>query len=239
MKVYLNEITGIGGAITSMFMSKRTWTRELEESIRSTVASSTDRRGRLTGPPISVLKEFNEWMDSLCKWGTKHITMLRYINFDITVEGLHRAGQDDWDSHAWRFNNRIIRSSTRLASFGDERSDWYQGKIIPTDVALGMMGVSTPYRLEHNGQVYLKRTNGYILKEYADEPDVKRGLYMLSIPSNFIFQICLTELAHVYKERNIHGSANPEVKQCCEEIVNQIEQWQPRFNRKLLEAIQN
>ena len=31
MKVYLNEITGLADALTSMYMSKRSWTRELEE----------------------------------------------------------------------------------------------------------------------------------------------------------------------------------------------------------------
>ena len=34
MKVYLNEVTGLADALVSMYMSKRTWTRELEEEIR-------------------------------------------------------------------------------------------------------------------------------------------------------------------------------------------------------------
>ena len=70
--------------------------------------------------------------------------MLRFIDISVTVEGLHRAGQDDWDSHAARFNNRIIRSSTRLASFGYEMSEWYQDKIIPTDAALDLLGIEAP-----------------------------------------------------------------------------------------------
>ena len=61
--------------------------------------------------------------------GRKHITVLRYIDISIMTEGLHRAGQDDIDAHARRFDNRIIRSSTRLAEFSDgEMSDY-----IPTD----------------------------------------------------------------------------------------------------------
>ena len=62
---------------------------------------------------------------------------------------------------------------------------------------------------------------------------------MLSIPSNFIFKINLTEWAHVYKERNEKGTANPEVKLCCEGIADQIEQFQPAFDRELFEKIKN
>lgn len=34
MKTYLNQISGIDDAIVSMFMSKRSWTREKELHIR-------------------------------------------------------------------------------------------------------------------------------------------------------------------------------------------------------------
>jgi thymidylate synthase ThyX len=157
----------------------------------------------------------------------------------VTVEGLHRGGQDDWDSHAARFNNRIIRSSTRLSTFGEEMSDWYQGKIIPTDVALAQIGLKTPDKITYEGKTYIKSINGYILEGMENNPDVKRGLYMLSIPSNFIFKINLTEYAHVFKERNIDGTANPEVKLCCEDITEHIESFQPIFNRELLNKIKN
>ena len=87
-------------------------------------------------------------------------------------------------------------------------------------------------RSSTTGSSYVKAVNGYIREDMADNPDVKRGLYMLSIPSNFIFKIDLTEWGHVFKERNANGSANPEVKQCCESIADQIEQFhssvQPR-----------
>ncbi len=62
---------------------------------------------------------------------------------------------------------------------------------------------------------------------------------MLSIPSNFIFKIDLTEWAHVYKERGAHGRANPEVKQCCESIADQIERFHHQFNRELFFKIPN
>ena len=74
-----------------------------------------------------------------------------------------------------------------------------------------ILEVKSPNEIEYNGKTYVKTINGYILKEYADNKDVKRGLYMLSIPSNFIFKINLAEFAHVYKARHSRGTANLEV----------------------------
>lgn len=138
-----------------------------------------------------------------------------------------------------RFNNRIIRSSTRLANFDYEMSDYYQDKIIPTDMAMQELGIGIPDKIEHNGQSYVKTVNGYIREDLQDNKDVKRGLYMLSIPSNFIFKVNLTEFAHVYKERNIDSGANPEVKEWCETCVDLIEDKFPQFNRELLLKIPN
>ena len=250
MKVYLNEVTGVADAIVSMMMSKRTWTREMELQIRKICNFVTDEKGayhkdgiygcRLPIPENAAMdKEFNDHMDMLVKWGWKHITMLRFIDLSITVEGLHRGGQDDWDAHAMRYNNRIIRSSTRLATFGDEMSEWYQDKIISTDIALTSLGITTPDSLVKDGVTYVKTTNGYIREDMKNNKDVKRGLYMLSIPSNFIFKVNLCEWAHVYKERNIDGTANPEVKICCESIADQIEGFQPKFNREFFNKIKN
>lgn len=240
MKIYVNEITGIADAIVTMFMSKRSWTREKETEIRNTCEAVLDRHGRiLADVDKEALEKYNTWLDSLVKWGWRHTTMLRFIDISVTVEGLHRAGQDDWDSHAARFNNRIIRSSTRLASFGYEVSDWYSDKIIPTDTAFEYLGIDTPNTIEKDGITYVKTINGYIREDLKDSADVKRGLYMLSIPSNFIFKINLTEWGHVFKERNSEGTANPEVKMCCEAIASQIEEIQPKFNRELFLKIKN
>lgn len=240
MKVYLNQITGIDDAFVSMFMSKRSWTRELECEIRNVCKNVLDDRGALKQQcQEEDLEKFNTWMNALMKWGWKHITMLRFIDFSITVEGLHRAGQDDWDAHACRFNNRIIRSSTRLANFGDEVSEWYSDKIIPTDMVLNNMGIDLPNEITIGGEVYVKAVNGYVRKDMENNSDVKRGLYMLSIPSNFIFKVNLTEWAHVYKERNEKGAANPEVKLCCESIADQLELFHKQFNRELFMKIQN
>ncbi len=246
MKVYLNEITGIADALVSMFMSKRTWTREYEVEIRRVCESVLHRNGKLKNDDeLRLLAEqddidkFNAWLESLVKWGWTHITMLRFIDMSITVEGLHRAGQDDWDAHANRFNNRIIRSSTRLASFDYEISEWYQDKIVPTDIALAHLGIKLPDAIDKDGVSFVKTINGYVREDLKDDKDSKRGLYMLSIPSNFIFKVNLTEWGHVYKERNISGRANPEVKICCESIADEIESFHRQFNREFFMKIKN
>lgn len=247
MKVYLNEISGIPDAIVSMFMSKRSWSRELELEIRDICCRVLERNGckksmeqlAREGVPEEDIQKFDKWIGSLVKWGWTHTTMLRFIDMSFTVEGLHRAGQDDWDAHAKRFNNRIIRSSTRLASFSYEVSEWYDDKIVPTDIALSQLGIELPEKISYQGVDYVKAVNGYVREDMKDNPDVKRGLYMLSIPSNFIFKVDLTEWGHVFKERNANGTANPEVKLCCESIADQIESFHSGFNRELFLKIKN
>lgn len=237
MNVYLNRVDGIADAITSMYFSKRSWTRDVELCIRDCVDNNTNYDGFCHR---NTDDEFNNYMNKLCKFGKKHITMLRFIDFSITVENIHRAGQDDWDAHAKRFENRIIRASTRLADFDSgEMSDYYKDKIIPTDEACKMFNISLPDAISVNGESYVKAVNGYIRKDLRDNRDVKRGLYMESIPSSFIFKVNLTEWAHVYKERGAHGTANPEVKELAEEIQNQIEQTIPWFNRDFVMSIEN
>ena len=244
MEIYLNRIDGWDDAIISMFLSKRTLTRELEFSIRHEVNMCSNNffvDDFPIGALIGKTDQLDDWLKKLFKWCPKHITMGRFLDFSFTVYGLHRAGQDDIDSHAKRMENRIIRSSTRLADFSQgEQSSFYEGKIIPTDVALAVLGVVVPYELEYNGQTYVKGVNGYILKGMENNRDVKRGLYMLSIPSNFIFKINLTEFAHLYKERNRNGTANPEVKDCIEGGTDQLVKASLGFiNRDLLMAIKN
>ena len=67
-----------------------------------------------------------------------------------------------------------------------ELSEYYEGKIIPTDMALDVLGIDIPDEFDWYGNTYVKGVNGYILKGMENNRDVKRGLYMLSIPSNFI-----------------------------------------------------
>ena len=248
MKVYVNGIDGIADAITSMYMSKRSWTREKEENIRYVTYIMTLFNGAYYKPSRTssdllnvnnINNEFVKWMDTVTKWGAKHTTMLRFIDISITVEGLHRGAQDDLDSHSMRFNNRIIRSSTRLADYNEgEMSDYYRGKILPTDTALAILGVETPETIEVDGDIYVKGVNGYILKGMENNKDVKRGLYMLSIPSNFIFKVNFVDWAHVYKQRCKSSNANPELKEVVEAIQNEIEEKMPWLNRELISRIE-
>lgn len=245
MQVFLNRVDGIDDAIISMFLSKRTLTRDLEMDIRGETNRNSfkcyDGERVVGGLADTLTEKMDGWLTKLFKWGVHHMTMLRFVDLSFTVYGLHRAGQDDLDAHACRMNNRIIRSSTRLANFeSGEMSDYYVGKVVPTDVALAYLGIETPEEIEFNGETYVRAVNGYILKGMEKKNDVKRGLYMLSIPSNFIFRIQLTEFAHVYKERNAKGTANPEVKEAVESMVDLVEQATHGFvNRELLMAIPN
>lgn len=244
MEVFLNRIDGIDDAIISMFLSKRTLTRELELKIRNEVLAASNLNfddntfGALSG---EISPELDSWLKTLVRWGVKHITMPRFCDLSFTVYGLHRAGQDDIDAHAMRMNNRIIRSSTRLADFKvGEMSEYYEGKIVPTDVALAYLGITTPDEIEYEGNTYVRATNGYILKGMEDRNDVKRGLYMLSIPSCFIFKMQLTEFAHMYKERNINGTANPEVKTAVEKMMDYVEKASANyFTRQMMFDIKN
>lgn len=240
MRAYINSITGVDDAMVALLMSKRTWTPEKETEIRGLVDRVTDRTGRIRqNVDPADLDTFNKKLNTLLRIGKEHITLLRYIDISITVEGLHRGGQDDWDSHAMRFNNRIVRSSTRLATFGVEKSDFYKDKILTTDEAADILEIKLPETITVDGVEYVKAVNGYIKKGLETDKDVMRGLYMLSIPSNFEFKINLTEWAHVYKMRNADTHANPEVKELAELILHEIENIYSQFNRELLMEIQN
>lgn len=241
MKAKVKNITGFDEAFTSMFISKRTWTSELDKEITRVCDSVLDRYGFLKEYQNNTdLGQFNKWLDMLLKMGKKHITVLRFIDITIMTEGVHRAGQDDIDAHARRFDNRIIRSSTRLATFDDnEMSDWYKDKIITTDKAIKELGIELPEKLLLNGETYIKSPNGYVKEEYGNNKDVKRGLYMLSIPSNFVSKINLCEWGHVFKERNSNSGANPEVKEWAEMVMNGITKYHKQITRDYVLSIEN
>lgn len=241
MNITVKSITGFEDAFVAMYISKRSWTPELDKEIREICDSVLDKNGRIIGGcDTDKLEKFNKWLEMLLRMGRKHITVLRYIDISIMTEGLHRAGQDDIDSHARRFDNRIIRSSTRLAEFSEkEMSEYYKDKIINTNKALEILNIRIPETIIYDGDTYVKSTNGYIKKEYEDNKDVKRGLYMLSIPSDFISKINLCEWGHVFKERNINGGANPEVKKWAETIMKQITEYHQQITRDYVLTIDN
>ena len=246
MKIYLNSIAGIDDAIIAMHMSKRTWNATMDDEIRHmcTVVNTRDgifvpKAERGDNRLDKYFDAYQEYMTKLLKWGRLHITLLKFIDISVTVEGLHRAGQDDWDSHAQRFQNRIVRSSTRLASFSDgEKSDFYSSKIKYPFEAMKDMGSTIPDEYtDTDGIIWVRTDFGYINKEHLGRKDVHRGLYPLAIPSNFIFRCNLTDWSHVYKERNAKSGANPEVKECCEAIADALIKAQPLFSRELFMEI--
>lgn len=242
MRVTVNSITGFEDAFVAMYMSKRTWTPELDKEIRDVCNDVLDKNGNIktwTAKKENI-KKFENWLSMLLRMGKRHITVLRYIDISIMTEGIHRGGQDDIDSHAKRFENKIIRSSTRLAEYSDgEMSDYYKGKILTTDQALEILGIKIPESFEYMGRTYYKSVNGYIKEGYQNNKDVKRGLYMLSIPSNFVSKITLCEWGHVFGERNIDGTANPEVKDWAEKVTKQITNMHKQITRDYVLSIEN
>ena len=241
MKVYLNNVSRVSDAIITMYMSKRSWTPEINEDIIETCDRVFDKRGFYE--PFTKKEDTDkvtDWLNKLFKWGRMHTTMLRFIDVSFTIEGLHRGAQDDFDSHAKRLDNRIVRSSTRLADFGSsEKSDYYSEKILTLDEALSELNISVPGILTHNGRTYIRTTNGYIDSDYVNNKDVKRGLYMLSIPSNFIFKCNLTELAHIIKERDCNSNAAPELKEMIENICEQLRSIFPQLTKDYWYSVLN
>lgn len=270
MKTTIISISGFAEAFESMFISKRTWTPQLGKEIRE-VCSIVEGQFSTYKPPKkeieAVMPTFNKWLEMLLKMGRRHITVMRFIDIAIMTEGLHRAGQDDVDAHAKRFDNRIIRSSTRLATFDqDEFSDFYKDSVMTTDTMMKNLNVKVPEKLievanecfytpdEYEDlldndeipemykaivHVWVKSPNGYILEEHKNNKDVKRGLYMLGIPSNFISKINLTEWAHVFQERNKDGGANPEVKIWAESVMEEITERYPLITRDYVLTVKN
>lgn len=96
MNVYLNEITGIDDALVSLTMTNKVWTREKEMRLRELVEVCTDRKGKYT--PSDKFKHANDaYLDKvnrLLRFSKKHITLASFIDFSVTVEAIHRAGQD-------------------------------------------------------------------------------------------------------------------------------------------------
>lgn len=239
MKVYLNEINGLWAAIDAAYFSKRSWTREKEQHIMCVYARNFDFWGMRKRENNGFDPEMMEMMDMLFKWSKSHITLGKFVDFNFTIEGLHRGAQDDFDSHAKRLDNRIVRSSTRLAKFGEEKSEWYQDKILTTDEVLKIMEIPRPAEIMVDGVNYVSTTNGYVREDLKDNKDVLRGLYMLSIPSNFIFKCNCTEFAHIVNERDEASHAAPELRLMIEECKNQLQDEIPHLTTEWYRGVKN
>ena len=122
MQIYLSSYTGWADAFQTMFMSRGTWTPELMVDIKYVCSHCLTPDGQLYPEVDSESWEkFSKWRNSLFKFGTIHITLLKFMDFCFVVQGLHRGATDDWDAHAQRFNNRIVRLSTRLWVMASEQ----------------------------------------------------------------------------------------------------------------------
>jgi thymidylate synthase ThyX len=81
--------------------------------------------------------------------------------------------------------------------------------------------------------------NGYIDEEFANNKDVMRGLYMLSIPSNFIFKCNFTEWAHIVKERDCNSHAAPELQEMVEKVCDKLQSIFPQLTKEYWYSIRN
>ena len=95
MDIKVNSITGFEDAFVAMYISKRSWTQELDKEIREVCDEVLDKHGFINVDcDVNSLEKFNKWLGMLLRMGRKHITVLRYIEISIMTEGIHRAGQD-------------------------------------------------------------------------------------------------------------------------------------------------
>jgi hypothetical protein len=245
MEVYLQSITGWDDAITSLFMSRGTWTPELGDHIHSVLDLVLNRRGFVNKDKIakvnddtqSAIDDYSKWCNSLFKYGSKHITMMRFLDFTFVVVGLHRAAQDDWDAHAYRFNNRIIRLSTRYGSMKNAdtdtkdlvMSDYYKDKVLTLGQATNILGIELPDTIMISGVNYVRGINGYVREDYQCSSDVKRGLYPLGMSSMFTFKCNFCEYPHIRDLRmrktpghEQSGHAHPEIWDLVDMIDNAL-----------------
>lgn len=165
----------------------------------------------------------------------KHQTLMEYIDITFITEGMHRGAQDDLDSHARSFNNRITRFSTRLAEIDRvELSEEYQGKVIPYDPDI----LDIEPFIKVDGEIYKATPFGYVLEKYAQVPakngrdrDVQRGLMPLGMKSDAQWKIGASSLRYVYKMRSKFTKTNPELKKAMELLADELEKHFPVFGQ--------
>ena len=244
MEVKITRSSSVIDAMRGLYMSKRSYNEKIENNLErwgdAFITHSGGIRERIEED------DFEKSLEILFRIGQMHTTLLRFIDITAVVTGLHRGAVDDFDSHAKRLENRIIRSSTRLADYKqDEMSDWYKDKILTMeDVLENDMDFCIPSSVTRNGVAYVKTTNGYVREDLQYSRDVKRGLYMLSIPMNFTFKVNLVELAHIYRERGkaengANGKAAPELQEMIEMLMDELQKYLPMVTREYLLGIRN
>ena len=232
------EISGWDSAIRCMYMSKNTYNEELEEKLvaAENFIGAIKYLGdcELDEEGFALLDWYQEQVEKVIKWGAVHYNLLKHVDFTCTVVGLHRGAQDDFDSHAERFDTRIIRMSTREKNNLDliEISDFYKGKILTfSDLNKKL---SLPEAITYDDAIYIKTSLGYVREDCVDDKDARRGLIPLAVSSSFTFKCDIAEFCHVFRERNEDGNANPELKQLVEMIAEEIENRYPLLTRDFL-----
>lgn len=268
MQFHLYKISGYEEAINSLRMSKgKYFSIPKAHEIQTLVWLVTDRRGficdlieythklatllpeemgkKITGDYETDVSEFKRLLGLVMNNAMgehKHHTLMKYIQVSFFTVGLHRGAQDDLDSHAIAFNNRITRFSTRLAEIDDiQLSEWYRDKVIPfseiiNDYEYQVGNPVFPNTIMKNDKFYKRTPFGYVLEKHAKVPakngldkDVQRGLMPLGMESDAIWQIDLANLRYVYKMRSKFTKANPELKEGMEQLADQIEENVPVF----------
>lgn len=206
----------------------------------STVRHS-GKKGEISGNYHQDLEEFLRLLSITADNSMghfKHHTLMKYIDISFFTIGLHRGGQDDLDSHAIGFNNRITRFSTRLANIPETQlSEWYEDKIIPFDhIEKHLPDFEFPEQLETDKGIFKYTPFGYMHEKFnkiSDEnglkKDVKRGGMVLGMESNAIWKTDLFNLRYIYKMRSKLTKANPELKEGMEQLADQIEKELPLF----------
>lgn len=255
MNFQLMSITGLEAACASLKFTRRTWTPEWDTNMRSIVQACTGRNGFYIGSnDEEATTAFKNHMYKLAQYGAGygsaaidagHETLLRFIDFEVIVRGLHRGAQDDLDAHAMRMNNRIVRASSRPgnATNTGELSDWYKDKILTFEqVANAIMSADEIAMADYypedvnitvsdgenqNTVTFKKSQHGYIREDLIDNGDAQRGLYRLGMASDCIFKVSLHDMRHIYKRRNQFTKASPELAMGIESLANQIEDSLP------------
>ena len=157
-----------------------------------------------------------------------HSTISRFIDFSCTITGLHRGATDDFDAHAKRLDNRIIRMSTRTTAPDDlELSGFYQGKVLTLSEVADKLNL--PDTIEIDGTTYQRHKFAYIDKDSIDSKDydVIRGGTPLGISNTFTFKCNMTEWAHIVRLRNKDSHAAPELRQMIEMINSKLNALEP------------
>lgn len=240
MNITYFKVDGWDGAIRSMYMSKNTYTNDLEERLRRVEEDnfSTSDEGLHVSGYRKLRKDEFDWYESqkekVIKWGAVHYNLLKFVEITCTVSGLHRGAQDDFDAHAERFDTRIIRMSSREKNNMTltDVSDYYDGKILTfTDL---IDKFKLPESTLYNDAIYVRTPLGYVREDCVENKDVRRGLVPLAVSSTFTFKCDIAEFCHVFRERNADGNAHPELKELVEMIAKRLNDVHPLFTRDFL-----